>query len=81
MEAAQLEPFFSEWEKKWHDTGGKDINNPKIPLKYVMEHGTLEYGEAPQLASRQRKVKAPITEIPLLEIVEEAVKEGEVDGQ
>lgn len=34
-----LEPYFSKWEKKWHDDGGKDINNPKIPLKFVSEKG------------------------------------------
>lgn len=38
-----LKPFYDKWEKKWHDDGGKDINNPKIPLKYVMEHGELLY--------------------------------------
>lgn len=38
-----LEPYFSKWERKWHDSGGKDINNPKIPLKFVMEHGELFY--------------------------------------
>jgi hypothetical protein len=36
-----LEPYYSAWEKKWHESGGKDINNPKIPLKYVLEHGHL----------------------------------------
>ncbi len=40
---ADLEPYFSTWEKKWHDSGGKDINNPKIPLKFVVEHGELYY--------------------------------------
>ena len=29
-----LEPFFSKWERKWHADGGKDINNPKIPLSF-----------------------------------------------
>lgn len=38
-----LEYFYSRWEQKWHDRGGKDINNPKIPLKYVREQGTLLY--------------------------------------
>ena len=38
-----LEYFYTQWEAKWHDKGGKDINNPKIPLKYVMEHGELLY--------------------------------------
>ena len=42
---AELEaPFFSVWEKKWHDSGGKDINNPKIPLKFVIEKGRLVSG-------------------------------------
>lgn len=36
----QLEPYFSVWEKKWHESGGKDINNPKIPVRFVIEHGT-----------------------------------------
>ena len=39
----EMEYFYSRWESKWHDDGGKDINNPKIPLKYVLEHGTLLY--------------------------------------
>jgi hypothetical protein len=43
----RLEVYFAAWEKKWHDNGGKDINNPKIPLKYVVEHGQLLYGQAP----------------------------------
>jgi hypothetical protein len=38
-----LEPFYARWEAKWHDDGGKDINNPKIPFKYVSEHGVLIY--------------------------------------
>jgi hypothetical protein len=39
LAAAQLEPWFSKWEMKWHDSGGKDINNPKIPLTFVREQG------------------------------------------
>ena len=38
-----LEPFYTRWETKWHADGGKDINNPKIPFKYVSEHGALIY--------------------------------------
>lgn len=41
MTAKQLEPYLGAWERKWHESGGKDINNPKIPLKFVMEHGTV----------------------------------------
>ena len=36
-----LEPYYSKWETKWHNDGGKDINNPKIPLKHVREVGKL----------------------------------------
>ena len=38
---AQMESFYAKWEKKWHDDGGKDINNPKIPLSYVQNNGRL----------------------------------------
>lgn len=38
-----LEPYYSKWEIKWHSDGGKDINNPKIPLKFVIETGELIY--------------------------------------
>ncbi len=38
-----LEPFYVRWEAKWHNEGGKDINNPKIPFRYVAEHGELFY--------------------------------------
>jgi Restriction endonuclease PvuII len=38
-----LEFYYKQWEEKWHSKGGKDINNPKIPLKYVMAHGELLY--------------------------------------
>lgn len=38
-----LEIFFTHWEKKWHRDGGKDINNPKIPVKFVMENGKIIY--------------------------------------
>jgi len=43
----KLEAFFAPWEKKWHDSGGKDINNPKIPLSFVVTNGKLLYGEPP----------------------------------
>ena len=41
--ASALEPYFSAWEKKWNESGGKDINNPKIPLKFVELVGTMIY--------------------------------------
>ena len=38
-----IEPFYVKWEAKWHERGQRDLNNPKIPLKYVQEHGVLLY--------------------------------------
>ncbi|MGA9993862.1 MAG: hypothetical protein WBP93_00480 [Pyrinomonadaceae bacterium] len=43
LSPTDLEPYFSKWEIKWHDSGGKDINNPKIPLKFVIDNGELYY--------------------------------------
>lgn len=53
LQPRDIEIYFSKWEKKWHDDGGKDINNPKIPIYYVVEHGELLYGEAPTLGRRR----------------------------
>ena len=39
----QLEPYYTSWESKWYKDGGKDINNPKIPLKYVRDNGQELY--------------------------------------
>lgn len=41
MTPAHMEPFYTKWEEKWHMDGGKDINNPKIPLAYIMQHGEV----------------------------------------
>ncbi len=43
MKPAMLEPYFAKWETKWHESGGRDINNPKIPVKFVVERGELVY--------------------------------------
>ena len=43
---ADIEFYYNKWETKWHADGGKDINNPKIPLKYVRDHGTQLYPQA-----------------------------------
>jgi len=45
MKPAELEPYFGKWETKWHESGGKDINNQKIPVKFVMERGQLIHGK------------------------------------
>lgn len=51
----ELEPFYKAWEAKWHGDGGKDINNPKIPLSYVVKHGELLYGTHPATRSRKKR--------------------------
>lgn len=56
--AAQLEPYFSRWEKKWHDSGGRDINNPKIPVTFVMTYGVLAYSKPASHQEIVREVKA-----------------------
>ena len=43
MTPERLEPYFTKWEQKWHADGGKDINNPKIPVKFVQQMGELFY--------------------------------------
>jgi type II restriction enzyme len=39
----QMKPYFTKWEAKWHKDGGKDINNPKVPLTFVEKVGDLVY--------------------------------------
>ncbi len=43
LKPLDLEPFYRKWEEKWYSSGGKDINNPKIPVCYVEQHGELLY--------------------------------------
>ena len=56
LEPTDLEFYFAKWEQKWRADGGKDINNPKIPIKYVIEHGKLIHGTAPDLSIKRKKV-------------------------
>ena len=49
MRPVDLEPFFTMWEAKWHDSGGKDINNPKIPVKFVRQNGQLVHSATSEL--------------------------------
>src|SRR5579884_1762782 len=46
LKPEKLEKFYATWDKKWQETRN-DINNPKIPLKYVVENGEILYGEKP----------------------------------
>jgi hypothetical protein len=50
MESEKLEPFYKKWEEKWHADGGKDINNPKIPLSFVQKTAVKVYSaEVPKI--------------------------------
>jgi hypothetical protein len=44
MTPDKLEPYFAAWEMKRLEKE-KDINNPKIPLKFVMELGEIVYSD------------------------------------
>jgi Restriction endonuclease PvuII len=54
MEAKGMEHWYATWEEKWHRDGGKDINNPKIPVAYVIKHGRLLWGAPPTLLAGPR---------------------------
>ena len=43
LEPSDMEPWYRKWDDKWHADGGKDINNPKVPLTYVRDHGKKLY--------------------------------------
>jgi len=45
LERNRLEPYYEKWQRKWHDDGGKDINNPKIPVKFVRKEGEKLFPE------------------------------------
>ena len=59
LEPTDLEFYFKKWAEKWHADGSKDINNPKIPVKYVMEHGKLVHGQPPILSTLRRMQPTP----------------------
>ncbi|MBF0332784.1 MAG: restriction endonuclease [Alphaproteobacteria bacterium] len=43
LKPAAMEYWYKKWFEKWHNDGCKDINNPKVPLTYVQEHGERLY--------------------------------------
>ncbi len=63
MSPEKLEGYFSAWEAKWRENE-KDINNPKIPLNFVIEEGELVYTDQRKLdltnasAIRRARTKA-----------------------
>lgn len=57
LQPQDLEHFYTQWENKWRNDGGKDINNPKIPVKFVMAHGRLVHGAPPTLTTRRQNAR------------------------
>lgn len=57
LEPTGMEHWYAQWESKWHADGGKDINNPKVAVSYVMEHGRLLWGTPPDQIGRRRSVQ------------------------
>jgi hypothetical protein len=48
MPAEKLEIYFSAWEEKWKEEQ-KDINNPKVPLKFVCDYGECLFDDGKPL--------------------------------
>lgn len=60
LSPADMESYYEKWEAKWHASGGKDINNPKIPVSYVVSVGKLIWGSPPPKIVRAKRVpKSP----------------------
>lgn len=54
----RMEPWYERWDEKWHADGGRDINNPKVPVSYVVANGLLLYGDEPKLSETRRAKQA-----------------------
>jgi len=52
-----MEFYLTKWEEKWHSDGGKDINNPKVPVKFVREKGRLVYSSPTRPPQQARKAR------------------------
>jgi hypothetical protein len=50
-----LELYYKKWETKWRADGGKDINNPKVPLGYVVKNGERLYGAHPVAQPKKKR--------------------------
>lgn len=66
MPPEKLEPFFKAWEAKWH-AEKKDINNPKIPLVFVVQNGELVWGNKWDVTDKRRRYRVPKVRGDLLE--------------
>ena len=62
MSPKHLEPYFEGWERKLETEDITHINNPKIPVKFVRDHGKLFYQTTPQLPAPPAPANPPIVE-------------------
>lgn len=58
MTPEMLEPFYTKWENQYNTTH-KDINNPKIPLKFVRENGLLIFSHNEDYTLYQAEINRP----------------------
>jgi Restriction endonuclease PvuII len=62
-----MEYYYKNWEAKWHHDGGKDINNPKVPLKYVLDNGSPVWihdgSDKYEIPKKPRKGKASLEDL------------------
>ena len=56
VDQKRMEYWYTKWNEKWNFDGGKDINNPKIPVSYVIKNGILKYGIPPIFESRRKNL-------------------------
>ena len=77
MSPAELEPYFKAWEEKLDDPDKpmSHINNPKIPVKFVRQNGTLFYRATAQLPPPPAPVNPPI--VAQIELGEEPPRHNE----
>jgi len=63
LHGEKLEEHFSKWEGEWNATK-RDLNNPKVPLKFVSKHGECLYEDGRPLdldaaaSIRRKRTKA-----------------------
>lgn len=69
MKPVMMEPFYQKWERQWREKGNRDINNPKIPLRHVMERGEIVWlvsgKERFELEKNPRKPRTPRKQITI----------------
>jgi hypothetical protein len=64
VEPVVMEEWYKHWETKWIADGHKDINNPKVPINWVVEKGQHLWGykfDTANMPRQRRRVRLQIT--------------------